>query len=110
MYNGSRFIHLTRTDSNLFFFMAEYYSSVCMCVCVCIMTKPSTNNIAKQFFNLKKKKVMEGIYMYPCLIHVDVWKETNTYYKAIILQLKIKIKKPYYPRSIETKIWGLLVT
>ena len=83
---------------------------VCVCACVCIMTKPSTNNIAKQFFNLRKKKVMEGIYMYPCLIHVDVWKETNTYYKAIILQLKIKIKKPYYPRSIETKIWGLLVT
>ena len=53
---------------------------------------------------------MEGIYVYPCLIHVDVWQETNTYCKAIILQLKIKIKKPYYPRSIETKIWGLLVT
>ena len=27
---GSRFIHLIRTDSNAFLFMAEYYSIVCM--------------------------------------------------------------------------------
>ena len=31
---GSSFIQLVRTDSNVFFLMAEWYSSVCLCVCV----------------------------------------------------------------------------
>ena len=30
----------------------------------------------------------EGTYVYPWLIHVDVWQKTAQYCKAIILQLK----------------------
>ena len=35
----------------------------------------------------------EGIYVYLWLIHVDVWKKTTKFCKAIILQLKNKKKK-----------------
>ena len=31
----------------------------------------------------------EGTYVYPWLIHVDIWKKSNQYSKAIILQLKV---------------------
>ena len=31
----------------------------------------------------------EGTYVYPWLIHVDIWQRPTQYYKAIILQLKI---------------------
>ena len=31
----------------------------------------------------------EGTYVYPWLIHVDVWQKPTQYFKAIILQLKI---------------------
>ena len=34
----------------------------------------------------------EGTYVYPWLIHVDVWQKTK-FCKTIILQLKIKFKK-----------------
>jgi len=35
----------------------------------------------------------EGTYVYPWLIHVDVWQKPTQYCKAIILQLKIFLKK-----------------
>ena len=36
----------------------------------------------------------EGTYVYPWLIHVDVWQKPTQHCKAIILQLKInKLKK-----------------
>ena len=33
----------------------------------------------------------EGTYVYPWLIHVDVWQKPKQYRKAIILQLKINV-------------------
>ena len=33
----------------------------------------------------------EGTYVYSWLIHVDIWQKPTQYYKAIILQLKIKL-------------------
>ena len=35
----------------------------------------------------------EGTYVYLRMIHVDLWQKATQYYKAIILQLKIKFKK-----------------
>ena len=35
----------------------------------------------------------KGMYVYLWLIHVDVWQKPAQYYKAIILQLKIKFEK-----------------
>ena len=35
----------------------------------------------------------EGTCVYTWLIHADVWQKSQQYYKAIILQLKIKIFK-----------------
>ena len=35
----------------------------------------------------------EGIYVYLWLIHVDVWQKTTKFCKAIILQLKSKLKR-----------------
>ena len=32
----------------------------------------------------------EATYVYPWLIHVDVWQKPTQYFEAIILQLKIK--------------------
>ena len=32
---------------------------------------------------------MEGTYVYPWLIHIDVWQKPTQYCKAIILQSKI---------------------
>ena len=37
--------------------------------------------------------VQEGTYVYLWLIHVDVWQKPTQYCRAIILQLKIKLKK-----------------
>ena len=37
----------------------------------------------------------EETYVYLWLIHVDVWKKPTQYCKAIILQLKNKLKKKY---------------
>ena len=39
----------------------------------------------------------EGIYVYLWLIHVDVWKKTTKFCKAIILQLKNKKKERIVP-------------
>ena len=33
----------------------------------------------------------EGTFVYPRLIHVDVWQKPTQYCKAIVLQLKINI-------------------
>ena len=33
----------------------------------------------------------EGIYVYLCLIYIEVWQKTTKFYKAITLQLKNKI-------------------
>ena len=33
----------------------------------------------------------KGTYVYLWLVHVDVWQKPTQYYKAIILQLKIKL-------------------
>ena len=35
----------------------------------------------------------EVAYVYLWLIHVDVWQKPSQYYKAVILQLKIKFLK-----------------
>ena len=35
----------------------------------------------------------EGTCVYTWLIHADVWQKSQQYYKAIILQLKIKFLK-----------------
>ena len=35
----------------------------------------------------------EGTYVYLWLIHVDIWQKTTKFCKAIILQLKNKLKK-----------------
>ena len=35
----------------------------------------------------------EGTYVHLCLIHVDVWQKSIQHCKAIILQLKINLKK-----------------
>ena len=35
----------------------------------------------------------EGTYVYLWLIHADVWQKPTQYCKAIVLQLKINIKK-----------------
>ena len=35
----------------------------------------------------------EGTYVYLWLIHGDVWQKPTQYYKVIILQLKINLKK-----------------
>ena len=35
----------------------------------------------------------EGTYVYLWLSHVDVWQKSTQYYKAIILQLKFKLRK-----------------
>ena len=35
----------------------------------------------------------EGTYVYLWLIHVGVWQKPTQYFKAIILQLKINLKK-----------------
>ena len=35
----------------------------------------------------------EGMYVYLWLIHVDIWQKPTQYCKAIILQLKINLRK-----------------
>ena len=69
---GSRFIHITLTDSNLFLFMAEKYS---------------ISTIMGRRFK------REGTCVYLWLIHVVVRQKPTQYCTAIILQLKHKKKK-----------------
>ena len=50
----------------------------------------------------------EGTYVYLWLIHADVWQKPTQYCKAIILQLKINIKKYNFGRflwQLDTKSW-----
>ena len=43
---------------------------------------------------------MEGIYVYLCLIRVEVWQKTTKFCKAIILQLKKNEKKKHFRKQI----------
>ena len=69
---GFRFIHITLTASNLFLFMAEKYSIATI---------------------MGRRFKREGTYVYLWLIHVVVWEKPTQYCKAIMLQLKINLKR-----------------
>ena len=55
----------------------------------------------------KRNKKRKWTYVYPWLMHIDVWQKATQYCKAIILQLKIdkvlKRKKEHILRFQETK-------
>ena len=57
------------------------------------------------WWELRGKFKTEGTYVYLQLIHVDVWQKPTQHYKAIILQLKINIKKK--PDQYCLRLWVL---
>ena len=58
------------------------------------------NNRMGKKIDLFKKFKREGTYVYLWLIHADVWQKPTQYCKAIVLQLKINIKKYNFGRFL----------